>query len=84
MYVPVAEVLRVPELYAEIVPVPSILSVQVAPESENVAHERTFTVPDPTRVTTGATVSTTTSCTLIVRRILPVFPATSTLRYSIV
>ncbi len=49
--------MRVPELKAEIAPVPSIPSIHVAPGSANVAPESTSTVDKPTRVTTGAVVS---------------------------
>ncbi len=82
VYVPVAAVLRLPELYARIVPVPSKLSVQVAPESENVAPDNILIVPDPTSVTTGGV--TSASKTFTVRVADPVFPSVSTLRYSIV
>ena len=59
-----------------ILPVPSTLSVQVAPGSTNDPAYSTFTTPLPTRLITGAVRSGAITLTTLFT--LPVFPEAST------
>ena len=80
VYVPAVVVFTEPELAVLIVPVPSILSDQVAPGSVYVEPCAIFAIPDPTRLTTGATRSGGTTFT--VRVIVTPVPEVSVYVYS--
>ncbi len=76
-YVQITDVSRVPELYTEIVPGTSTLSVYVAPKSEYATPYGTVSTEGPTSVTTGGVRSGVLTLTVRVT-MLPRFPATST------
>lgn len=70
----------IPEIHPNTLPLPSTLSVHVAPSSVYHEPNSIFTIPEPLSDRIGAVVSGAER-TFTVRDIVPVFPAVSTFLY---